>query len=877
MAWLAVALTAGTRLGPYEIAAQIGAGGMGEVYRAHDTKLDRSVAIKILPDALAPDPDRLARFEREAKTLAALNHPNIAQIYGLEQAGGITGLVMELVDGPTLADRVAHGAMTVDEALPIARQIAEALEAAHERGIIHRDLKPANIKLRLDGTVKVLDFGLAKAIEPASAMALGLSASPTITTPAVTQSGVILGTAAYMSPEQAEGRPVDKRTDIWAFGVVMYQVLTGQVPFQGDSFAATVAAVLRTEPDWTAVPTTMRRMLGACLEKDPKRRLRDMGDVWRLLEDPAPAVAAPTRQWAAAAVVGLALGAAATWAIARSSGSAPVPAPVARWSITLVESGGGERGVALSRDGRFLAYTGRVLPIRPIWVRALDEIAARPIPGTEGGRRPFFSPDGKWLAYFSSFGRSSLMKVPLAGGAPTRLCENAAFQGGSWGEDDQIVFSGANGSLMRVSAAGGPCETLTSSDVKDVRSGNHRSPQILPGGNAVLFGIAAAGQPDDSQIAVLDLATREHRILDQRGTAARYVSTGHLVYARSSTLFAVPFSLDRLIATGPEVVAVDQVQWGVDNGATDYTFSETGTLVYTSAETAHRTLAWIDPGDGRADPLPAPPGEYGSVSVSPDGRRVATFLTRGGSGILIVDVERGTVSRVSQRGGFAVWAPDGARVAWAQGGEILWTAADGSGTPEPLASEPYALVESISPDGRALSYTVAESPDGRSRRAVKLLQLPGAPSAGSSVLLSGTRTHSECCARVSPDGKWLAYVSDESGKRQVYLRSYPGRGGKIPISIDGGDEPRWSRDPQGLFFRNPTTHQLMTVELPKAPGSQPARPRALGSLRTSLWDVSPDGKRVLVVTDPDSEADPATVRVVINWFDELRQKTALSR
>jgi Tol biopolymer transport system component len=872
-----VSLASGTRIGPYEIAAQIGVGGMGEVYRATDTNLGRQVALKVLPDSFAQDPERLARFGREATTLASLNHPNIAAIYGLERTDGTTALVMELVEGPTLADRIAEGLISIDEALPIGKQVAEALGAAHEQGIIHRDLKPSNIKLRPDGTVKVLDFGLAKVMEPARGMSPGLPESPTITTPAMTQAGTILGTAAYMSPEQAEGRSVDKRTDIWSFGVVIYEMLTGRVPFPGNSFAGTVAAVLKTEPDWTRVPPPMRRMLVACLEKDPKRRLRDVGDAWRLFEQPTPAVAPPIRRWAVAAVVILALGAAMTWAIARSPGPAPAPAPVTRWSITLVESGGGERGVALSRDGRWLAYTGRVLPVRPIWVRALDEINARPIPGTEGGRRPFFSPDGKWLAYFSSFGRSSLMKVPLAGGAPTRLCENAAFHGGSWGDDDQIIFSGAGQSLMRVSASGGPCETLTTSDVEDVRTGHHRSPQILPGGKAVLFGIAVPGGTDDSQIAVLDLDSREYRVLDQRGTSARYVSSGHLVYARSSTIFAVPFDIDRLMATGPEVLAVDGVLWGENNGATAYTVSATGTLVYTSAETAHRTLVWINRGDGTAQPSPAPPREYGSVSVSPDGRRVATFLTRGGSGVLIVDLERGTVSRVSQRGTFPVWTPDGARVVWAQGGQVFWTAADGSGTPELLASEPWALVESTSPDGRTLSYTVSDSADMKSRRVIKLFQLPGAPSAGSSVLLSGTSNHSESGGRISPDGKWIAYVSDESGKRQVYLRLHAGPGGKVPISIDGGDEPRWSRTPQELFFRNPATNQLMTVDIPKAPGSEQGRPRALASLGTSLWDVAPDGKRFLVVTNPDSGADPATVQVVMNWFGELRQKTALSR
>jgi serine/threonine-protein kinase len=452
------------------------------------------------------------------------------------------------------------------------------------------------------------------------------------------------------------------------------------------------------------------------------------------------------------------------------------------------------------------------------------------------------------------------------------------FNGGSWGNDDRIIFSGADGSLMRVSASGGPCEPLTTPDGQDVRTGGHRTPQILPGGRSVLFGIAVPEGAASSQIAVLDLESREYRVLDQRGTSARYVSSGHLVYARNSTLFAVPFDLDRLVVTGPEVVAVDGVQWGEPSGATDYTVSDTGTLVYTSAETTQRTIAWMDREGGPALSSPAPAGEYGSVNVSPDGRRVATFLTRGGSGIRIVDLERGTVTRVSERGTFPIWAPEGARVIWAQeGGQVFWTAADGSGTPELLASEPFAIAESTSPDGRTLYYTVADAADARARRFTKLLQLPGAPSAGSAVFFSGTSTHSESSARISPDGKWIAYVSDESGNKQVYLRPHGDREGKVPISIDGGDEPRWSRNPQELFFRNPATRQLLTVDIPTAPGAEPGRPRVLASLETSLWDVAPDGKRFLVVADPDPGADPATVRIVMNWFEELRQQTASSR
>ena len=848
---------------------------MGKVWRAHHAALKRDAALKVLPDIYASDPERLARFQREAQILASINHPNIAHVYGLEQADGVQALVIELVEGPTLADRIAQGPIPIDEVMAIAKQIAEALEAAHEQGIVHRDLKPANVKLRSDGTVKVLDFGLAKAMEPAFAMAAGLSESPTVTTPAMTQAGRILGTPAYMSPEQAEGKPVDKRTDIWAFGVVVYEMVTGQAPFIGESFASTAAAVLRTEPDWARVPPGLRPMLVACLEKDRRRRLRDVGDAWRLIEQPTPAVAARRQLWPLAAMVVLAVGAAIVWMMSRPTPSAP--ALVMRWSITLVESGGGERGVALSRDGRLLAYTGRVLPRRPIWVRALNEAEGRPLPGTDGGRRPFFSPDGKWLAYFSSFGASSLMKVPLAGGAPTKLCDNAVFQGGSWGDDDHIVFTGSKG-LMRVSASGGACEALTtaSGEMRAPGQAAHRWPQILPGGKTVLFGIASTGDAEDSEdsrIGVLNLASREQRVLEQRGNRARHLASGHLVYMRSGTMFAVPFDLGRLQTTGPEVLAIAGVL-----GA-GYTVSDSGTLVYTAAETPHRTLSWIERKDGTTVASPAPPREYGSVSVSPDGRRVATFLTVGGPGalpgVLIVDLERGTTSQIAGRGNFPIWTHDGTRIVFSRGpGEVLWAPADGSGTPQLLASERFLDAASISPDGTVLASTVRSSTDVNARAFIKLLTFPGGTPAEAGASFSSTNTYNERDGRISPDGKWIAYVSDESGKNQVYLRSFKGPGGKVPISIDGGDEPRWSRNPQELFFRNTTTNQVMTADLPATIDSRPGRPRAVVALGTSLWDVAPDGKRFLVVKDPDTDADPATVRVVVNWFEELRQKTS---
>ena len=846
-------LAPGATIGGHRVEMRIGAGGMGEVYRAYDPQLNRPVAIKVLPAASFLDTSARQRLLREARAAASLNHPNVCTIYEVGDVDDQAFIVMELVEGRGLDTLIPAVGLSPDVVLGLARQLADALAHAHERGIVHRDLKPANIKITTDGILKVLDFGLAKR----SAEGTGDAST------SLTQPGTILGTAAYMSPEQAEGREVDKRTDIWSYGVVLYELLTGRPPFKGDSFAALAAAVLRTEPDWTRVPIAMRGLLRACLEKDPKRRLRDIGDAWRLIEDVGEARPRPMPWWPAAAAVLLVL-AAAVWALMPAP---PASAPVQRWSITLMEPGGGERGVALSPDGTQLAYTGRVLPVRPIWVRPLSDQEGRPLAGTEGGRRPFFSPDGKWLAYFSSFGRSSLMKVPLSGGAPSRLCEVANFLGGSWGEDDQIVFTAPDG-LMRVSASGGACEPLTSDG--DDRRPMHRFPQILPGGKTVLFVIASTESAEESRIALLDLATRQHRVLDQRGSAARYVPSGHLVYVRGASMFAVPFDINRLRPTGPEVLAFDGVLWGPENGTADYTVSSSGTLVYTSEETSHRRLAWVDGGD-RVRPSSAPAREYGSVSISPDGRRAATFLTRGGAGIFIVDLERGTLSRISERGSFPIWTPDGKQIIYSRVSELFTAPADGSGTPELLATDAFAEVNSISADGRTLAYTSASSGDVKARRAIKLLDLGGGTR--SSVPFSAAINHNESDAQISPDGKWIAYVSDESGRDEVYVRAYPGRGGKTAISVDGGVEPRWAKQPQQLFFRDRATNQLMAADVAAIARATASRPERVLPMATSLWDVAPDGKQFLVVTDPEPAADSGTVQVVLNWFSELEDKT----
>ena len=564
-----MALTAGTRLGPYEIAAQIGVGGMGEVYRARDTKLDRDVAIKVLPESLAGVPERIARFQREAKTLAALNHPNIAAIYGLEEADSTKALVMELVEGPTLADRIAKGAIPVDEALPIAKQIAEALEAAHEQGIIHRDLKPANVKLRPDGVVKVLDFGLAKALEPSGSDVLA-SQSPTITTPAMTQAGMILGTAAYMSPEQARGKTVDKRTDIWAFGAVLFEILTGKRAFSADEVSDTLALVLTQDLDWRALPTEtpvqIRQLLGRCMEKDARRRLRDVGEARLVLEggldtgawqsgvEAVPGGWRGSRRallpWAVAGVA-LLIASVATW----------WPGPVAsnptavRFAINISGELPPRVGhlLALSPDGLELVYKALTEEGDQLYRRPMNGLEAVPVRGSVGAGNPFFSPDGQWLAFGTPDG---LKKVSLAGEPPTTICECSAF-GATWGPDQTIVFTdGTSHELSRVSSTGGDVEPLT-----ELQSGEtfHDEPAFLPDGDAVLFTVSS-GSLDTAQIAVVSLETGQRKMLGS-GFFPRYSPTGHLLYAQTgASLWAVPFDASRLEITGDAVPVLENVR-----------------------------------------------------------------------------------------------------------------------------------------------------------------------------------------------------------------------------------------------------------------------------------------------------------------------------
>jgi eukaryotic-like serine/threonine-protein kinase len=643
-----VALTAGTRLGPYEVTAQIGVGGMGEVYRATDTNLARQVAIKVLPEAVAANAERLARFDREAKTLAALNHPNIAAIYGLEKSAGTIALVMELVEGPTLADRIGQGPIPIDEALPIAKQIAEALEAAHEQGIIHRDLKPANVKVRPDGTVKVLDFGLAKAIEPTVVSPAGVTQSPTSTTPAMTQAGMILGSAAYMSPEQAKGRPADKRSDVWAFGCVLYEMLSGKRAFDGDDVAEALAAVLRGEPDWSALPRDVPPLVTALvrrgLRKDRRERVSDIGAaLFALREASAVGVEArlphafQPRRWkhivALLIVTAVAVGiTSAVWWVARPSIRPPL---VTRFTITLPEDQRLQATitpiVAISPDGSALAYMANSAEMmaQAMYLRRLSHVEATPIPiaktGVENGLSPTFSPDGQSIVFYAG---EKLKRIAVTGGTAVTLCDADVPSGISWGADG-IVFGQGSRGIMRVSPDGGTPEVLVRVEPTELAA----SPQLLPDGDSLLFTLATAGAGQDAwdraRIVVQSLTSGERTTVVNGASEGRYLPTGHLVFAVGGVLFARSFSLDRLEVTGTQVPIVEGIRRGSGTGSTSTTlnamqvaFSESGSLVYVPGplvSTTRQTLVMAD-SKGNITPLKLPAGPYQFPRVSPNGR-----------------------------------------------------------------------------------------------------------------------------------------------------------------------------------------------------------------------------------------------------------------
>jgi serine/threonine-protein kinase len=888
-----VALAIGTRIGPYEVTGPLGAGGMGEVYRAHDTDLKRFVALKVLPAAVVDDPERLARFRREAEVLAQLNHTNIATIYGVASASGVRALVMELVEGPTLADRIAKGPLPLDEALPIAKQIAEALEAAHEQGIVHRDLKPANIKIRPDGAVKVLDFGLAKAMESTGSGSLNMSQSPTITTPAMTQMGMILGTAAYMSPEQAKGKPIDRRTDVWAFGCVLYEMLTGQRAFGGDDVTETLACVITKEPDWAALPAAtparVGELLRRCLRKDVARRIRDMGDVRLEIEEgavdpvrPVPASQLPTARspwrWLPTAIAVASVAALSAVATTRIDRAPEPPRRVMQLAVPLevdiVTDAMRSRPLALSPDGTRLAYVGSRDGISRIYVRALDSLESKALPGTEGAENPFFSPDGQWIGYASA---TKLMRVSIAGGPPVPMTNATNVLGAHW-QNDQLVFAPRWGvmGLAQVMARGGQPQPLSTHE-KGARGGA-RFPQLLPGGAAALY-TAWQRNIEDSAIVMQRLDTGERSVLIRGGTAGRYVPTGHVVFVRQGSLQAVSVDLARARIQGSPVPLVDGV-FQSRAGVGAYDVSDSGTLAYVSGTTEaalpKSSLVWVDRA-GREQPLSAPLRSYDAAPrLSPDGSRVAVTILddQNNADVWTYDIARESLLRLTFDGksSSAIWAPDGRHLIYRSernGALNLYRkAADGSGEDERLTVSDFNQVPSaVSADGNVLVFMQGHPTNNSDLYAVAL-------TAGSKPVPVVQTPGEDIDASLSPDGRWLLYGSDESGRREAFVSPYPGPGGKWQISSGGVSGFEWNRNGREIIYRS--GNKLMAVDVATSPAFSVGTPKVLfegryvGNVRTV--DVSPDGQRFLLVKNADQQALPRQINIVLNWTEELKRR-----
>ena len=895
---------------------------MGEVYRARDTKLGRDVAVKILPEAFTRDPERVARFQREAQILAALNHPHIASIYGLEEANGSQFLVLELVEGETLAEHlvrlkadttgkgaaattsVASGfsrtqGLPIDEALKIARQIADALEAAHEKGIIHRDLKPANVALTADGQVKVLDFGLAKfGAGDAGGSTADLAHSPTLTF-APTQVGMILGTAAYMAPEQAKGRVADKRCDVWAFGCVLFEMLTGKKAFEGEDVSDTLAAILRGEPDWNAIPKKtpahIRTILTRCLKKDRKQRLADLSVALFLMDEPASGASVQARgtnrRVALMAVASLAVAAGAigvaAWQMLR--GRSAEPAHIARYAIVPpaaqpLNPQGTDRDVAITPDGTHIVYRGGTAA--QLMVRAIDQLEAVPLRNTEGARQPFISPDGHWVGFFTG---NDLKKVSMTGGPAVTLCPfSATPRGASWGSDDTIVFATSDPStgLLKVSAGGGEPKVLTTPDAQHGER-DHFWPTILPGGQTVLFTITAGTSGADSaQVAALDLKSGAKKILIRGGSDAQYVNTGHLVYGVEGTLRAVRFDLARLDVLGDPVPAVEQVMT-TTNAAANFSVSQLGTLVYVPgavSQGATRSLVWVNR-QGREEPIKAPPRGYAEPRISPDGKRVALDIRDQESDIWILDLGRETLTRLtfgSAQDQTPVWTPDGRRIVFASQREgpfnIYSQASDGSdaATAERLTKSQEAQYPwSISPDGARLVFSTIRP---KTQSDIDVMALTGDRRAESLLQTNAIELNGD----LSPDGRWLAYQSNESGTYQVYVRPFPnaGTGGRWQVSTSGGTRPAWARSGRELFYKDATGLLAVSVQTTGQTftAGNPTKlfdARYYAGVNFRTYDVSPDGQRFLMVKEAgsgDDKATPASMVVVEHWFEDLKQK-----
>ena len=896
-----MAIPPGQRLGPYEILSAIGAGGMGEVYRARDTRLDRTVAIKILPGHLADRPNLRERFEREAKTIASLNHPHICTLYDVGHQEGTDYLVMEYLQGETLAQRLTNGPLPLKQVLQYAIEVADALDKAHRKGITHRDLKPGNIIVTKSGT-KLLDFGLAKLQQEAVSPSSSLSTLPTASDP-FTAEGTILGTLNYMAPEQVEGRTeeIDARTDIFAFGVVVYEMVTGRKAFEGKSQASIIGAILKDDPPPMSslqpmTPPALDRVVKRCLAKDREDRWQTARDVCEELKwissSGSQAVAGTGKSSGRGTpalgrralilalgmlLVGAAVASLATWSMKPES-----PRPVTRTVITLPtgqQLAGLENGLALalSPDGTQLAYVARQGGIQQIYLREMDSLEAKAIPGTEGGVSPFFSPDGQWVGFFSD---ATIKKVAVNGGAVLDVGTVSAplGAGASWGNQRIIAFARTSAApIQQVPEAGGAAQSLTHLEEGDV---SHRLPEFLPGDKAVLFAAARSGITfGNAQVAAQFIGSGERRNLVQGGTNPRYSLSGHLVYAQGGGLMAAPFDPQRLTLRGAAVKVVDGVLQSPTTGTAQYSISATGSLVYVpgGARTAQSKLVWVSR-NGSEQPLAVPARPYRFPHLSPNGRQLAVTITEQESQTWLYDLARETLTRFTFGGTQnynPIWTPDGKRIAFESNSSgpinIFWQLADGSGGLERLTTTTNVNAPfSWSPDGQLLAFVEIISSKGQNIQILRIHDRKTLP-------LHETQFN-EQEPRFSPDGRWLAYISDESGRNEVFVQPYPGPGGKWQISADGGTEPVWNPNGRELYFRN--GDRMMAVEVNTQPSFSAGTPRTLFEGRYESapvplynFDISPDGQRFLMVKSSEQEqVAPTQINVVQNWFEELKQK-----
>jgi serine/threonine-protein kinase len=910
-------LTSGTRIGPYEVASLLGVGGMGEVYRSRDSKLGREVALKVLPSSVAVDSDRLARFSREAKVLAALNHPNIAAIYGLEDSGSTHALVMELVEGPTLADRLKSGPIPSDDALPIAKQICEALEYAHERGIVHRDLKPANVKVTPEGIAKVLDFGLAKALEN-EMMPIDIGSSPTMSRMA-TQAGMILGTAAYMSPEQARGKPADRRADIWAFGCLLYEMLTGKMAFSGETVSDTLAAIIKEQPDYSLLPAStsarIRVLIQRCLQKDSRQRLQAIGDARIAIEevlsgapDPTAApqqavlVPPPTPAWKRllpwAVTAALAAALLIMVIVSREPSTAshtPIELSFYLPSNQKLASDNGT-AFAISPDGTRIAYVVEEAgsTIGEMFIRELDKSSPAVLATLEnigGAAAPFFSPDGQWIGFF---GDGKLKKVSVHGGAPITLATVSGYRGGTWGEDDTIVFpTKFTSALYRIPAAGGTPQEVTHLNAARLET-THRWPQFLPGGKAILFTASSNNNFfGQATVQVASLATGEAKVLVENASFGRYLPGGYLAYCSQGTLFVAPFDAKALKLTGTAVPVLPGVDFDISNGGVQLSVADNGMAVYMAGSTSKQNLnlVLIDR-KGQAQVLLKSEPDATSPRISPDGKKIA--FQKGVGGVWIHDTVRGTTSPLALKTGtanFPIWTPDGQYLTYSYttasamgtGERIYRRRADGSGDEMPLTPESpqSAYPSSWSPDGKTLAFLRLSEVDGACCDAWTMHYDENGKAGEPKLVADVSRGKSASLAEpeFSPDGHWIAYSSADSGPPQVYVVPFPQSGGKWQISTDGGAEPRWSKTTHELFYTKGS--QIFAVSYTVGKGSLVAGKPQLVCSHIAMrfpytgFDVSADGQHIVAFQFEGEKQDlNPEPTVVINWLDEVRRQVA---